>query len=224
MSKRLVITIDGPAGAGKTTVSRSLAARLGYTYVDTGALYRAVGFAAKLKGIDPDDDDAMAVLCKEMRLEMTLSGGNLSLRVNGEEIADKIRTPEMSRMASAVSARPVVREFLLDMQRQMGAAGGVVLEGRDTGSVIVPDADVKFYLDADLAVRAARRFAELPPEAGQPLDAVTRDMKKRDEKDKNRAIAPLIVPDGAVVIDASEMDAEAVVACMLDHVGDYRSR
>src|SRR6056297_2625881 len=149
--KKLLVTIDGPAGAGKTTVSRRLAEALGYAYVDTGALYRGVAYAAGQQGIAPDDDKALAQLCAALTLEVRPTAAGSRLYADGVDISDFIRTPEMSMMASAVSARPVVREALLSIQRRLGAKKNAVFEGRDMGTVVFPDADIKFFLTAALA-------------------------------------------------------------------------
>jgi cytidylate kinase len=158
--KKLLITIDGPAGAGKTTVSRALADRLGYRYIDTGALYRGVALAAEIQGVDPQNDDDLKQLCRNLDLTFVRNKEGLGLILNGENISDRIRTPEITMLASAISARPVVREFLLDLQKELGREKAAVFEGRDMGTVVFPDADLKFFLDASTRTRAQRRFAE----------------------------------------------------------------
>ena len=213
--KGLLITIDGPAGAGKTTVSRNLAARLGYTYVDTGALYRGVALAAVRSGVEPDDDQGLARLCGGLNIGFSQQGGQSRLQVNGEDVTDLIRTPEISMAASAVSARPVVRSFLLDVQRDLGSRRAAVFEGRDMGSVVFPDADVKFFLSADLKTRARRRYRELGAAAAS-LAQVEKDMARRDGNDSNRALAPLAPAPDAVRIDSTDLSAEAVVEKMLE--------
>ena len=213
--KGLLITIDGPAGAGKTTVSRNLAARLGYTYVDTGALYRGVALAAARSGVEPDDDQGLARLLDGLNIDFSQQGGQSRLQVNGEDVTDLIRTPEISMAASAVSARPVVRSFLLDVQRDLGSRRAAVFEGRDMGSVVFPDADVKFFLSADLKTRARRRYRELGAAAAS-LAQVEKDMARRDGNDSNRALAPLAPAPDAVRIDSTDLSAEAVVEKMLE--------
>lgn len=217
----LLITIDGPAGAGKTTVSRNLAARLGYTYVDTGALYRGVALAAVRSGVEPDDDQGLARLCGGLNIGFSQQGGQSRLQVNGEDVTDLIRTPEISMAASAVSARPVVRSFLLDVQRDLGSRRAAVFEGRDMGSVVFPDADVKFFLSAALKTRALRRYQELGAAAAS-LDQVEKDMARRDGNDTNRALAPLAPAPDAVRIDSTDLSADAVVEKMMEVIGSTR--
>jgi cytidylate kinase len=217
--KRLLITIDGPAGAGKSTVSRRLAEELGYTYVDTGALYRAVALAAMAKGCAADDDTGLAEICARLTLRFENSLKGPRLYSNGDDITERIRTPEITMLASAVSARHVVREYLLDVQREMGKGGGAVFEGRDMGTVVFPDADVKFFLDADLDTRALRRFQEsAAEESSTELSKVREAMKKRDANDSSRALAPLKPAGDAVRIDSSPLTIDEVVEAMLREI------
>ena len=219
---KLLITIDGPAGAGKTTVSRRLAEALGYAYVDTGALYRGVAYAARQQGIAPEDDKALARLCAALRLEVRATTAGSRLYADGVDISDSIRSPEMSMMASAVSARPVVREALLSIQRRLGAKKNAVFEGRDMGTVVFPEADIKFFLTAEIAVRARRRYRELAGAADQDLEAVTADMARRDENDAARDVAPLKPAADALVIDSGELSVEGVVEEMIKVVAARR--
>lgn len=217
--KGCVITIDGPAGAGKTTVSRALAERLSYTYVDTGALYRGVAYEALAKGIDADDDEGLESLCRSLHLGFSRDKGGLRLISNGADITDLIRTPEISMFASAASARAVVRQGLLELQREMGRDKSTVFEGRDMGTVVFPDAEIKFYLDADPKERALRRHRELTS-TSQSVEDIEKDIKRRDENDSNRSLAPLKPAEDAIRIDATDIAAEVVVERMLAHVKD----
>lgn len=216
--KRKVITIDGPAGSGKTTVSRLLAKRLGYMYVDTGALYRAVALAAASSNC-VKDEDLLAGLLKGITLEFRNVRNTPRLFMNGEDVAERIRTPEITMLASQLSAKPVVREYLLDIQRNMGKGGGVILEGRDMGTVVFPDADVKFYLDADHEVRALRRYQELREKSVKmTFEEISADMKKRDENDSTRSLAPLKPAKDATMINSSNMNIESVVETILQYI------
>ena len=208
-----IIAIDGPAGAGKSTVARKLARRLGYAMVDTGAIYRAVALAAKRIAIAWDDDAGLARLLDPPGLPIAF-GENDTVFLDGEDIIAAIRTPEMSRGASVVSARPVVRERLLDLQRSLGRAAprGAVLEGRDIGTVVFPDATVKFFLTAADDARARRRHAELAGKGHEvDLSDVLEDQRRRDKDDTERAIAPLKPAPDAVVVDTTGLDLDQVV-------------
>ena len=216
--KDIIVTIDGPAGAGKTTVSRSLAKRLGYRYIDTGALYRAVALAAKRNLVQDDDDAALEKICQGLELQYVRTKKGLKLLSNGEDVTDKIRSPDITMMASAVSARSVVRRYLLDVQRAMGRQGGAVFEGRDMGTVVFPNAEVKFYLDASEKIRAKRRYIELQTKTELSLEEVERDLKKRDNNDSTRTEAPLKPAADAIRIDSTDMKIDEVVSKMLDHI------
>jgi cytidylate kinase len=216
--KRLLITIDGPAGAGKTTLSRKIADRLNYKYIDTGALYRGVAFEAKFAGVSQYDDTGLENLCSTLNLNFVKDERGLRLLSNNSDITDQIRTPEISMMASAVSARPVVRKYLLDLQRNLGREKGVVFEGRDMGTVVFPDADKKFYLDASQKVRAIRRYQELESKTFQILEDVEKEIGLRDENDRKREVAPMKPADDAVIIDSTDLSANDVVKMMLDYI------
>ena len=218
MNKKLLITIDGPAGAGKTTVSRALADRLGYRYIDTGALYRGVALAVKTKGINPQNDADLKRLCDELELAFVVNDDGLRLISNGQDISDRIRTPEITMLASAVSARPVVREYLLDLQKDMGSEKAAVFEGRDMGTVVFPQADVKYFLDASTRKRAKRRFDELKSKSSQTLDEVERDIQQRDQNDRTREVAPLKPARDAIIIDSTDLTVEQVVKIMVSHI------
>ena len=217
--KKLLITIDGPAGAGKTTVSRALADRLGYRYIDTGALYRGVALAVKTRRINPQSDADLKQLSNRLKLDFAIKDDGLRLISDGQDISDRIRSPEITMLASAVSARPVVREFLLDLQRDMGSEKAAVFEGRDMGTVVFPAADVKFFLDASTRKRAKRRFDELKSKISQTLDEVERDIQQRDQNDSTRKVAPLKPARDAIIIDSTDLTVAQVVELMVSHIG-----
>ncbi len=216
--KKLLITIDGPAGAGKTTVSRALADRLGYRYIDTGALYRGLALTVKNQGINPESDADLARLCKNLKMAFAVNNKGLRLLSNGEDVTDRIRTPEITMLASAVSAKPVVRKHLFELQLSMGLEKAAVFEGRDMGTVVFPDADVKFFLNASTRTRARRRFAELPSNSSQTLDDVEHDIKQRDQNDSTRELAPLKPAEDAIIIDSTDLSVSQVVETMVSHI------
>jgi cytidylate kinase len=211
---RLLITIDGPAGAGKTTVSKLLARELGYRYLDTGALYRAVAWAVRAAGVRPDDDQGLGGVCSALELRIEAD----RLVVDGRDITGRIRSPEITMLASAVSARPVVRQALLDLQREIGRSRDLVAEGRDMGTVVFPDADLKFFLDATVKQRALRRYAQYEGRHEQTLERIEADIRRRDADDSGRDIAPLKPADDAQTIDSTAMTAQHVVDLMLARV------
>lgn len=213
----LIVTIDGPAGAGKTSVSKMVAKQLGYRYLDTGALYRAVAVAAVDAGVAADDDAGLARLCETIAIDLEADESGLKVMLNGTDITERIRLPQISMMASAVSARPVVRAFLLSTQRELGGRKGVVAEGRDMGTVVFPEAEAKFFLDADTRIRAKRRYDELNIAAGAPsLSDVEKDMMQRDKNDSTRSVAPLKPAPDAVRIDSTDLSLEQVVAAIME--------
>jgi cytidylate kinase len=216
--KPILITIDGPAGAGKTTVSRSLAKRLGFRYIDTGALYRGVAFEAKSKGLSHDDDAGLEDLCVSLDLKFVFAEEGSRLFSNNKNITDQIRNPEISMFASAVSARPVVRRYLLDLQRDMGSGEGVVFEGRDMGTVVFPGADIKFFLDASRKTRALRRYEELSSKTSLTIEEIEQDINCRDENDRTRPLAPLKPAEDAIIIDSTDLSVREVVDLMLSHI------
>jgi cytidylate kinase len=218
MMKKLLITIDGPAGAGKTTVSSALADRLGYRYIDTGALYRGVAYEVKRRGIDPENEAELQDLCNRIQLGFESEGKELHLYSGGVNISDHIRTPEISMLASAVSAKSVVRAYLLEVQRDIGQKKAAVFEGRDMGTIVFPEADVKFFLDASSKTRALRRYQELESKSSQSFEEVAQDMQRRDKNDSTRNLAPLKPANDAIRIDSSELSVQKVVDLMLSHI------
>lgn len=219
------IAIDGPGGAGKSTVAKALAKSLGIVYVDTGALYRTVGVAALDRGINTKDAVALEALLPEMEIDVRFEGGVQSVYLNGENLGDRIRTPEASMAASNVSAIPAVRAFLLDTQRQIAARNHVVMDGRDIGTVILPDAPVKIFMTASPEARAKRRTLELQQKGMEvSYEDVLREMNERDAQDSGRAIAPAVPAHDAVLLDNSALDVDgtvnAVIAIMKDKLGD----
>ena len=215
MEKRLIVAIDGPSGAGKGTVARAVAARLGYRHVDTGAMYRAVAWKARAEGIDPADESAVAALGERARFE--LEDGRVA--IDGHDVAAAIRTPEMDKAAAAVARHPAVRRVLVARQREYGAGGGIVMEGRDIGTVVFPDADVKIYLDASPEERARRRAADPAHGAhGARITDVATALAERDRSDSTRAASPLSVAGDAQVLDTTGMPLDQVIERVLEIV------
>jgi cytidylate kinase len=210
-----VVTIDGPAGAGKSTVARQLATRLGYSFLDTGAIYRTVALVGRQRGIDWSDGPALGALAAALDLRFESADGVNRVIANGADVTAEIRTPAISEGASQVSAHPPVRTALMGLQRAIGARGRVVAEGRDTGTVVFPDAQAKFFLTASASERARRRTLELLA-AGRPAvqAEVQKDIEVRDQRDSTRAVSPLKKADDAVEIDTSALTADQVVAVM----------
>jgi CMP/dCMP kinase len=213
----LVIAIDGPSGAGKSTVGRALARRLGYVFLDTGAMYRALALKALRTGTAQDDAAGLAALAHDIRIGLEDEGRRILL--DGEDVSADLRTRAVSQAASRVSVHPPVRREMVRRQQDMGSLGGVVLDGRDIGTAVFPDADVKFYVDADPARRAVRRHAELLA-AGAPADlaAIEREIRERDHADSTRADSPLTRAEGAIDIDTTDDAPDAVVARMMEVV------
>jgi CMP/dCMP kinase len=222
--RSLIITIDGPSGAGKSTVARLIANSLGYKYIDTGAMYRGVAYAFRLRsassgaghrGIPNDQPLDLVEFLRDLDLRFDF-GETARVFLDDEDISEKIRDPEISLLASRLSQKGAVREYLTVKQREIGKAGGVVLEGRDTGSVVFPEAQMKFYLDASQDVRARRRYLELSAKGVESeLPTVQKEMAKRDRDDSKRDLAPLVVPKDAIYIDTAGLDARGVADTIL---------
>lgn len=209
------VAIDGPSGAGKSSMARRLAAELGYTYVDTGAMYRAVGLYALRAGKDPADNAAVEALLPQVHLDILLKDGTQHVLLNGEDVSAAIRAEEVGMAASAVGANPAVRAFLLDTQRSLAKSRDVLMDGRDIGTVVLPDATVKIFLTASPEARAQRRFAELQAKGEQAdFETVLADIRRRDDQDTHRAAAPLRQAEDAVLVDTSELDIEQSFALL----------
>jgi len=214
--KRLTIAIDGPSGAGKSTVARALSKRLGYLYVDTGAMYRTVALRAKEKGISPENELALSRLASSLHITFVKDGEQTHIFCDGEELAEAIRTPEISLLASSISRQKGVREALVRMQKEMGRDGGVILEGRDVGTVVFPDADVKFYLDAETDERAKRRYHEMVQKGvNVDLKETQQELAQRDHSDMHRNHSPLKRANDAVFIDSTHRSAAEIVEEMV---------
>ena len=210
------VAIDGPAGAGKSTLAKQVAQNLGFVYVDTGAIYRAVGYHMDLMGIGPKDKDGIERLLDDVNLKLTYDAGGLQhVILNGMDVTGEIRTPEMSRMASLISAYPAVRDFLLDLQRDMARQYSVVMDGRDIGTVVLPHADVKIYLTASPDVRARRRQKELEEKGFScAYETVLSEIRERDAQDMSRTVAPLQQAADAEVLDTSDLNREQALAAL----------
>lgn len=218
------IAIDGPAGAGKSTIARLAAKELGFIYVDTGALYRTIGLAAQRRGIDPSDTKAVISLLSDINVELAFNEQHEQIvLLNGEDVSDYIRTPEISMLASAVSAIPEVRAYLLETQRELARRNNVIMDGRDIGTVVLPDAQIKIFLTASPECRARRRYEQLI-EKGMDVnyDDILKDVVDRDYADSHRAVAPLKPADGAVIVDTSwqskETSVEQLISIMREHL------
>ncbi len=213
------IAIDGPAGAGKSSISKKVAKELGYIYIDTGAMYRTVGLKAVRCGIDTKDSEGVASILPALDIDIRHEGVEQYIFLDGENVSDLIRTPEISMAASNVSAIPAVRVALVDLQRKLAQDHDVVMDGRDIGSFVLPDAEVKIFLTASVEARAERRYKEFI-EKGETVDieAVKEDMILRDKQDSTRAVSPLVVADGATVIDTSELNFEESVNAVIKHI------
>ena len=210
------IAIDGPAGAGKSTVAKLVAKELSFVYVDTGAMYRAMAYYLLKRGVDRENSEEIAAECQNAEISITYTNGEQIVLLNGENVNAYLRTEEVGNMASVSSANPSVREKLLELQRSLARCQNVVMDGRDIGTTILPNADVKIYLTASVETRAKRRALELK-EKGQPCDLaeIQKDIEQRDERDISREISPLRQAEDAILVDSSELDIEEVVKTIL---------
>ena len=219
MSKYISIAIDGPAGAGKSTMAKRVTKDMGYVYVDTGAIYRTIGYHVALYGIGPKDVDGVTRLIDDVNIEIAYGeDGTQRMILNGNDVTDELRTPKMSDYASKISVMKVVRDFLLDVQRDMAKKHHVIMDGRDIGTVVLPDANVKIFLTASAEVRAQRRLDELIArgEKNVTFQSILADIKERDHRDMNRPVAPLKQADDAVLLDTSLMTIEESVCAIKD--------
>jgi CMP/dCMP kinase len=216
VSRRICIAIDGPASSGKGTVARQVARALGYAYVDTGAMYRCVGLVALRQGVAMTDGESLGALAGGLRLAFSWSVDGLRVLLDGEDVSEDIRTEDVGQAASTVGTHAQVRTALLGLQRRLGADGGVVMDGRDIGTVILPRAELKVFLDASVEERARRRHAELLQRGlDVRLEAVLGELRTRDAQDSGRAVAPLRVADDAVIVDSTRLPPDSVVAAVL---------
>lgn len=217
--KRLTIAIDGPSGSGKSTLGKRLARHFGYLFIDTGAMYRAVAWKALLAGVPLDDAGRLEEVARAIRFEVRRSGEEALLLVDGEDLTDRLRTPEVAQAASKVSVVPAVRRVLVQKQQELGREGGVVMDGRDIGTVVFPDAEIKLFVDASAEERARRRWAE-DRERGLPSDlpATVREIRERDHRDTTREDSPLRRAPGAIGIDTTGLSIDEVYALVLDYI------
>lgn len=222
--RELIIAIDGPAAAGKSSAAKSLAKRLGYLYLDSGALYRAIAWKLLQEKINPESQTSVEAASQTIEIELRQKEQGTEVWVNEVDATPSLRLPEVTRVSSIISTYPGVRKKLLSIQRSIGSGGGVVMEGRDIGTVVFPDADLKFYLDATTPIRGLRRHKELE-QKGIPsdLEKTTREIEERDLKDSRRHVAPLKKSDDAIVIDSTPMNLDEVITCMLQEVEKKRA-
>jgi cytidylate kinase len=219
----LIVAIDGPSGAGKSTLAKRLAREMGFTYLDTGAMYRALALKVLRRGLDLTDDKNLSELVGSTEIDLVESDGRVEVLLDGEEVSGSIRTPEVSQMASKVSALKTVRQRMLALQRALGRKGNIVAEGRDIGTVVFPEAEIKIYLDASTQERARRRFEELRAAGGTvSFEETLREIVERDKRDTERDLAPLRKADDALAIDSSVLDAEAVARRVIQAIQKKR--
>ncbi len=221
--KKFVIAIDGPAASGKSTTARLSAQKLGYLFVDTGAMYRAMTLKVLEDDLDPHDPQVVRRLAGETRIELRQDGGRTKVILDGRDVTDAIRSREVTLAVSAVSAVPSVREVMVREQQRLGESGGVILEGRDIGTVVFPDADLKFFMQADVQKRALRRQSELAERSVHvPLEELERELQDRDEQDSGRALSPLRKADDAIVLDTSDLSIDEQVQFIITKVEELR--
>ena len=225
MNQKIRIAIDGPSGSGKSTLAKKIAREMGLVYVDTGAMYRAVGLYVKRAGVDPSAGLQVTALLPQIQLQLRYTDGGQRVILNGEDVSELIRTPEVTVYASTVSANPSVRKFLLEIQKKMAGEGNVIMDGRDIGTVIMPDADVKLFLEASPAKRAHRRYLEMV-EKGEHVteEEVLAAVIKRDKADSSREIAPAVPADDAIFVDNSGLDAEQTLVKAMEIIGEKLRR
>jgi len=219
VKSELIVAIDGPSGAGKSTLSKALARQLGYVNIDTGAMYRTVALAAQRGKIEPSDNEGLKTLCEGIQIKFILTDAGEQVLLNGENVSSAIRTPEISLLTAKFAAQPVVRSAMVELQQEMGAAGGVVLEGRDIGTVVFPEAEIKFFLSATAQERGRRRYEELR-EKGVTVDLAQTiaDVEARDAADEKREHAPLKRADDAIDIDSTSMTIDQVLQQMMQMI------
>jgi len=215
----LIVAIDGPSGAGKSTLAKRIAREMGFTYLDTGAMYRALALKVLRQQVDLTAEDALEQMVGATSIDLCEGSGEVAVLLDGEDVSGLIRTPAVSQMASRVSTLKAVRQRMLELQRAMGRTRSVVAEGRDIGTVVFPEAEVKIYLDASLQERARRRFSELRA-AGEAVsfDGTLREMEERDQRDSERDLAPLCKADDALAIDSSTLSADAVALRVIEEI------
>jgi len=220
--RRYIIAIDGPAGSGKSTVSRLIAKRLGILYLDTGAMYRAAALQAKKKGIDFSDGEGLFKMCVELDLHFVPDRNNQMILIGDEDVTSAIRSPEMDMLSSSISAVKEVRDAMTTMQRKIGMAGSLVAEGRDMGTVVFPDAEYKFFITASVSERARRRHLErITRGESISIEKVEEELRKRDEQDSGRAIAPLRPADDAEIIDTTGIEIDQVIEAIIKKIHIY---
>ena len=216
MNRRISVAIDGPAGAGKSSISKVVAKKLGYLYIDTGAMYRGITWALLNAGISIDDVDAVEAALSKIQLELRVEETGLSVWVNGTDVSQDIRTQYVTSHVSQVAAQKAVRTKLVEIQRHMASAGGVILDGRDIGSVVLPNAELKIYLTASVETRGHRRWLELKDSENISLEEVCRTVAERDAMDMNRTESPLVCVDDAVVVETDHLSIEETVQTLID--------